>query len=315
MLQAIAKKLVEIAAVLFFVSVIIFFVFRLLPGDPAQMRLGLEADAESIATLKQEMGLDKPLITQYFIWIGNVIVGDLGKSSLDGKSATLLLMQKLPNTFELAFFGMLLSLLIAVPAGAFAAIYKFSALDKLLRVVSLLGFSIPAYWLAILFMLVFAYWLRWLPAGGFVPWSDGVWAHIKSMTLPVVTVGVVNAGVIFRYLRSGMLEVIEQDYIRTARSKGISEFKVIAKHVARNAVPSLITVTALNFSLLLSGMVVTEQIFAWPGIGWLMIQSILFRDYDVVQAAVLVSALIIVVINLAGDLINAALDPRIKRHE
>lgn len=315
MLQAIAKKLVEIAAVLFFVSVIIFFVFRLLPGDPAQMRLGLEADAESIAALKQEMGLDKPLITQYFIWIGNVIVGDLGKSSLDGKSATLLLMQKLPNTFELAFFGMLLSLLIAVPAGAFAAIYKFSALDKLLRVVSLLGFSIPAYWLAILFMLVFAYWLRWLPAGGFVPWSDGVWAHIKSMTLPVVTVGVVNAGVIFRYLRSGMLEVIEQDYIRTARSKGISEFKVIAKHVARNAVPSLITVTALNFSLLLSGMVVTEQIFAWPGIGWLMIQSILFRDYDVVQAAVLVSALIIVVINLAGDLINAALDPRIKRHE
>ncbi|TBL71063.1 ABC transporter permease [Paenibacillus thalictri] len=312
MLQLILKKVAELLTVLLFVSLIVFFTFRLLPGDPAQMRLGLNPTPEALAALKAEMGLDKPLVVQYVDWIGHVLTGNLGKSALDDKSVVSLLAAKIPNTFELAIFGTAVALLLAVPAGVLASVYKHSWTDRLLRTVSLFGFSIPAYWLAVLLMLLLAYKFQLLPAGGFVPWSEDPWLHVKSLALPVVTVGIVNAAQVFRFLRAGMLEVIGQDYIRTARAKGISEFYVIFKHVARNALPGLITVIALNFSLLLSGMVVTEQIFAWPGLGWLMIQSILARDYDVVQGAVLVSALIIVIINLLGDLLNAALDPRIK---
>lgn len=313
--KLILAKVVEVILVLFFVSLIVFFTFRLLPGDPAQMRLGLDPSPEALAALTKQMGLDKPLIVQYGNWIGHVLTGDLGKSSLDDKSVSSLLVSKIPNTFELAIFGTLLSLILAVPAGTLAAIYKHTFLDKLFRTVSLLGFSIPAYWLAVLLMLLLAYKFRFLPAGGFVSWGTNPLLHLKSLFLPVLTVGIINAAQVFRFLRASMLEVIGQDYIRTARSKGISEFAVIAKHVSRNALPGLITVTALNFSLLLSGMVVTEQIFAWPGLGWLMIQSILARDYDMVQGAVLVSAIIIVSINLLGDLINAALDPRIKYND
>lgn len=312
MLKVLTKKLTELILVLFFVSLIVFFTFRLLPGDPAQMRLGMDPAPEAVAALTQEMGLDKPLIVQYGNWIADVVRGDLGKSMFDGKPVTELLADKIPKTFELAILGALLSVIIAVPFGVMATLKKNSWIDKAARVFSLFGFSIPAYWLAVLLMLLFSYKMNWLPAGGYVSFSESPIAHLKALVLPVITVGIINSAQIFRFLRSGMLEVISQDYIRTARAKGVSEWIVIGKHVARNAMPSLITIVALNFSLLLSGMVITEQIFAWPGLGWLMIQSILSRDYDVVQGAVLISAVLIVVINLIADLINAMLDPRIK---
>lgn len=276
------------------------------------MRLGMDPSPEALAALTQEMGLDKPLIIQYINWMGNLLKGDLGKSMFDNTPVIQLLADKLPNTFELAFFGALLAIIIAVPFGVLATLKKNSWVDRAGRVFSLFGFSIPAYWLAILLMLLFAYQVRWLPAGGYVSFGESPVGHIKSLILPAFTIGIINSAQIFRFLRSGMLEVINQDYIRTARAKGVSEWFVIGKHVARNALPNLITIIALNFSLLLSGMVITEQIFAWPGVGWLMIQSILSRDYDVVQGAVLISAVIIVLINLLADLINAILDPRIK---
>ncbi|NOU97845.1 ABC transporter permease subunit [Paenibacillus sp. LMG 31456] len=314
MLKVLLRKGTELILVLFFVSLIVFFTFRLLPGDPAQMRLGMDPAPEAVEALRNEMGLDKPLVVQYAKWIGDVVRGDLGKSMFDGKPVTELLSEKIPKTFELAIYGALLAIVIAVPFGVLAVLNKNSWIDKTARVFSLFGFSIPAYWLAVLLMLLFAYKIHWLPAGGYVPFNDSPSGHFKALILPVITVGIINSAQIFRYLRSGMLEVISQDFIRTARAKGVSEWSVIAKHVARNALPSLITIVALNFSLLLSGMVITEQIFAWPGVGWLMIQSILSRDYDVVQGAVLMSAVIIVLINLLADLINALLDPRIKHN-
>lgn len=312
MTRIILRKVLQIIIVLFFVSLIVFFTFRLLPGDAAQLRLGLNPSEEAVIELRQQMGLDKPLVLQYFDWITNVLKGDFGRSSLDGTPVSELIINAFPKTLELALFGILLSLTIAIIAGVIATIYKGSWWDRFARIFSLVGFSTPDYWLAILLMLLFSYKLGILPAGGYIPFWEAPWQHIQYLILPVITIGIINAAQMFRFLRSGMLEVIDQDYIRTARAKGISGRLVIGKHVARNAVPNLITVLGLNFSLLLSGMVVTEQIFAWPGIGWLLIQSILSRDYDVVQGAVLISATIIVLINLLTDVINVLLDPRIK---
>ncbi|MFC5651093.1 ABC transporter permease [Paenibacillus solisilvae] len=312
MLKIFLKKIIELILVLFFVSLTVFFVFRMLPGDPAQMRLGLSPTPEALTALRMQMGLDKPLIVQYVKWISNLLHGDLGNSMIDGTAVSKMLMEKIPKTFELAVYGTIMSILIAVPTGVLAAIKKKSWIDRFSRGIALFGFSIPTYWLAILLMLLFSNWMHWLPAGGYVSINESFTGHIKTLILPVLTVGIINAAQIFRFLRSGMLEVINQDFIRTARAKGLSKWMVIGKHVARNTLPSLITIIALNFSLLLSGMVVTEQIFAWPGLGWLTIQSILSRDYDVVQGAVLISAVIIVVINLIADLMIVLFDPRIR---
>lgn len=312
MAKVLISKLIQVVIVLFFVSLIVFFTFRLLPGDPAQLKLGMDPTPEAVAELRHEMGLDKPIVVQYFQWTINILQGDLGKSALDGTPVTKLLVDKIFKTFEIAVLGMMLSLLIAIPTGIIATLYKNTWWDRISRVGSLFGFSTPSYWLAILLMLLFSYKLKILPAGGYTPFFDAPMEHIKFAILPVVTVGIINAAQMFRFLRSGMLEVISQDYIRTARAKGLSGTLIMGKHVARNAVPNLITIIGLNFSLLLSGMVVTEQIFAWPGVGWLMIQSILARDYDVVQGAVLLTAVIVVLINLLTDVINAILDPRVK---
>ncbi|GIP41215.1 peptide ABC transporter permease [Paenibacillus sp. J31TS4] len=312
MVPMIARKLLELVLVIFFVTLIVFFTFRLLPGDPALLKLGQDPTPEAVAAIRAEMGLDRPLLSQYLHWIGDLVRGDFGASSLDGKPVLSLLAEKVPKTLELAVLGTLLSLFIAIPAGVLAAVYRYSWVDRLMRSVSLFGFSVPAYWLAILLMLIFAYKVHLLPAGGYASLAENPWLHLKGLVLPVLTVGIINAAQVFRFLRSGMLDIVNQDYIRTARAKGVSEALVIGKHVARNTLPGLVTVVTLNFSLLLSGMVITEQIFAWPGLGWLMIQSILSRDYEVVQGAVLLSAVFIVVMNLVGDLINAMLDPRIK---
>lgn len=312
MARIIFNKIIQILFVLFFVSLIVFFTFRLLPGDAAQLKLGLNPTEEAVIELRQQMGLDKPLPIQYVDWVTKILKGDFGTSILDGKPVLDLIINAFPKTLELALFGIIVSLSIAIVSGVIATLRKNSWWDRSARVFSLVGFSTPDYWLAILLMLLFSYQLGVLPAGGFISFSEDPLQHLRFLILPVLTIGIINAAQMFRFFRSGMLEVIGQDYIRTARAKGIPGKFVIGKHVARNAVPNLITILGLNFSLMLSGMVVTEQIFAWPGLGWLLIQSILARDYEVVQGAVLISAIIIVLINLLTDIINAILDPRIK---
>jgi peptide/nickel transport system permease protein len=312
MLKVWLTKLGHVILVMFIVSLIVFFIFRLLPGDPAAMKLGTEATVEALEALREEMGLNRPLAVQYADWLWSALRGDLGVSSIDGSPVAKLLFAALPRSVELVVLGLAVSLLIAIPAGVLAVLYKNSWIDRLARVVSLTGFSMPSYWLAILLMLLFSYKVLWLPAGGYVP--PGSEGHLKHLIMPVFTIGIINAAQMFRFIRSGMLEVIRQDYVRTARSKGLPGALVIGKHVARNVLPNLITVLGLNFSVMLSGLVVTEQVFAWPGLGWLMIQSILMRDYNVVQGAVLVSAVVVVLINFLTDIINAWMDPRIKYH-
>lgn len=308
----IARRLLQLFPVLFIVGTVVFFTFRIVPGDPAQLALGVDATPEALAALRHEWGLDRPLLTQYFIWMGGVLQGDLGISRLEGHRRVVdILKPKIPATLELVLAGVTFALTLAVPLGIAAAVRAGSRVDQLARVIAMLGFSTPSYWLAILLMLLFSLRLRWLPAGGYVSFGNDAAQHLRFLVLPVVTIGFIQAASLVRFLRSGMLEVLNLDYIRTARAKGLSERGVVYRHALKNSLISLITVLGTNVGALIGGLVVTEQIFAWPGLGWQMVTSISFRDYQVVQGAVLYIALMFVTINLLVDISYVLLDPRV----
>jgi len=308
----IARRLLQLFPVLFIVGTVVFFTFRIVPGDPAQLALGVDATPEALAALRHEWGLDRPLLTQYLIWMGGVLQGDLGVSRLEGHRRVVdILKPKIPATLELVVAGVVFALALAVPLGIAAAVRAGSRVDQLARVIAMLGFSTPSYWLAILLMLLFSLRLRWLPAGGYVSFGNDAAQHVRFLVLPVVTIGFIQAASLVRFLRSGMLEVLTLDYIRTARAKGLSERGVIYGHALKNSLISLITVLGTNVGALIGGLVVTEQIFAWPGLGWQMVTSIAFRDYQVVQGAVLYIALMFVTINLLVDVSYVLLDPRV----
>jgi peptide/nickel transport system permease protein len=308
----IARRLLHLIPVLFVVGTVVFFAFRIVPGDPAQLALGVDATPEALAALRKEWGLDRPLYVQYVRWIGDVLRGDLGVSRLEGhRRVTEVLRPKIPATLELVAAGIVFALVVAVPLGIAAAIGAGGRVDQGARVVAMLGFSTPSYWLAILLMLLFSLKLRWFPAGGYATPGDGLLEHFRYLVLPVITVGFIQAASLVRFLRSGMLEVLGLDYIRTARAKGLPERAVIYVHALKNSLISLITVLGTNIGHLIGGLVVTEQIFAWPGLGWQMVTSIMMRDYQVVQGAVLYSAVMFVTINLVVDVAYVLLDPRI----
>ncbi|MGH2373300.1 MAG: ABC transporter permease [bacterium] len=308
----IARRLLQLFPVLFIVGTVVFFTFRIVPGDPAQLALGVDATPEALAALRHEWGLDRPLLTQYLIWMGGVLQGDLGISRLEGHRRVVdILKPKIPATLELVVAGVAFALTLAVPLGIAAAVRAGSRIDQLARVIAMLGFSTPSYWLAILLMLLFSLRLRWLPAGGYVSFGNDAAQHLRFLVLPVVTIGFIQAASLVRFLRSGMLEVLNLDYIRTARAKGLSENGVVYRHALKNSLISLITVLGTNVGALIGGLVVTEQIFAWPGLGWQMVTSISFRDYQVVQGAVLYIALMFVTINLLVDISYVLLDPRV----
>lgn len=308
----IARRLLQLFPVLFIVGTVVFFTFRIVPGDPAQLALGVDATPEALAALRHEWGLDRPLLTQYLIWMGGVLRGDLGISRLEGHRRVVdILKPKIPATLELVVAGVAFALALAVPLGIAAAVRAGSRVDQLARVIAMLGFSTPSYWLAILLMLLFSLRLRWLPAGGYVSFGNDAAQHLRFLVLPVVTIGFIQAASLVRFLRSGMLEVLNLDYIRTARAKGLSERGVVYRHALKNSLISLITVLGTNVGALIGGLVVTEQIFAWPGLGWQMVTSISFRDYQVVQGAVLYIALMFVTINLLVDVSYVLLDPRV----
>lgn len=308
----IARRLLQLFPVLFVVGTVVFFTFRIVPGDPAQLALGVDATPEALAALRHEWGLDRPLLTQYLIWMGGVLRGDLGISRLEGHRRVVdILKPKIPATLELVVAGVAFALALAVPLGIAAAVRAGSRIDQLARVIAMLGFSTPSYWLAILLMLLFSLRLRWLPAGGYVSFGNDAAQHLRYLVLPVVTIGFIQAASLVRFLRSGMLEVLNLDYIRTARAKGVTENGVIYRHALKNSLISLITVLGTNVGALIGGLVVTEQIFAWPGLGWQMVTSISFRDYQVVQGAVLYIALMFVTINLLVDISYVLLDPRV----
>ena len=311
-LRFITERLFHMAIVMWLVATLVFFIFRILPGDPAQLVLGLEPSRASLEALREQMGLNRPLFVQYTDWLWRAVQGDLGLSISQGnRPVASLIFPALWRTLELATIGIVIGLIVSIPLGILAARRAGTWVDQLTRLFALAGYSLPSYWLGILLMLAFSYQWNLFPAGGYVAPNEDFGRHLSHLVLPSITVGVVMSAVLTRFMRSGMLEVLRLDYVRTAHAKGLSAFSVVYRHALRNAMIPFITVVGINFGALTGGMVVTEQVFAWPGLGWLIIQSITVRSYAVVQAAVLITAVLFVTINLVVDLLYAFIDPRV----
>lgn len=312
MLQYIGRRLLALIPVLIVVGVIVFTIIHLTPGDPASVILGESATQEEVDQLRQALGLDQPLMSQFITWIGQVATGNLGTSVFSGEPVAQTIIDRLGPTVSLAIVACMVSLCIAIPTALLAVWKRDSVLDPAFMSVTLLGVSIPNFWLALLLILLFAVVLRWLPVAGYVPISEGVWPWLSHLILPAVVLSVQQAGIISRMLRDGMLDIMHQDYIRTARAKGLKERVVLIKHTLCNAMIPTTTVIGASIAGLLGGAVVTETIFAIPGIGGLIVESIARRDYPVLQGTVLFVATVYVIVNLLVDLAYAVLDPRIR---
>jgi len=300
----IIKRLIESVGVCLVISMISFFLL-FLNTDPALMLLPPEAGVEDIATFKKQMGLDRPVIVQYGAFLSKVILhGDFGESFLAKVPAMGLIMDRLPATARLALAALIVINFVAIPVGVIAAIRRYSLADNVATFTALVGQAMPLYWFGIMLIIIFGVWLRWLPVSG-----SSTFLHL---ILPAVTLGSWILPINMRLVRSGMLEVLSQDYIRTARAKGLKEKKVLIKHAFKNAAIPVVTVSGMQFSALLGGAVVTETVFAWPGLGRLAVESIRMGDYPVVQAIVVIFAMIVVLANLAADIVAALIDPRIR---
>ena len=297
---------------LIFVSMMIFALQQLLPGDPALALAGEERDPQVIQFLRARYHLDQPLPVRYAYWIGGVLRGDLGDSVRSQQPVRELVVQKLPVTAELAVLAMGIALVIGIPAGIVAAVKRGTAWDVAANVVALWGLSTPNFWLGILMILLFSVHLGWLPASGFVSPAESLWGNLSTLIMPAFVLGNAIAAVIMRHTRSAMLQVMRSDYVRTARAKGLSERTVILKHGLRNALGPVITLGALEFGQLLSGAVLTEQVFTIPGFGKLVVDAVFNRDYAVVQGVVLCTASFYILLNLAADLLYAVINPRLR---
>ena len=304
MLKFIGKRLLMLIPVLIGVSLIVFTLMQLSPGDPAMIILGAQAAPEDIAILRESMGLNDPLIVQFFRFLLGMFTLDFGTSYKDGMPVLTKLLEALPYTAELTFCAVLLALIIGIPAGIISATKQYSIFDRIASVLALIGFSTPNFWLSIMLILVFSVNLKWLPVSGT--------GSILHLVLPSIALGVQSAAVFTRMTRSSMLEVLNMDYIRTARAKGLSERVVILKHALKNALIPVITVVGLQIGLLFGGAILTETVFVWPGVGRLMIDSIRAKDTPVVQGGVIFTASIFVFINLLVDILYAYVDPRVK---
>jgi len=308
------RRLLLLVPVLLGVSIIIFMVLHLSPGDPAEIMLGSQATQADLARLRADLGLTEPLHVQYVRWLGLVVRGDLGRSIWMKRPVLAEVLGRLQATLVLTGAALLLSTVGGVALGIASATRPNSLLDRLSAVASLFGASMPVFWLGIVLMVVFALWLGWLPASGmFSPYGGGGLGDLLvHLVLPAVTLAAASVTIIARLTRSTMLETLGQDYIRTARAKGVVERAVVLRHGLKNALIPIVTVVGVQAGYLLGGAVLTETVFAWPGVGTLMVQGILARDFPLVQGCVLVVALSFVLINLAVDLLYAWLDPRIR---
>tara|TARA_B100000315_G_scaffold259718_1_gene316839 strand:- start:1636 stop:2577 length:942 start_codon:yes stop_codon:yes gene_type:complete len=312
MLKYFLKRIFQVIPVLFLCSVIIFSLIRLIPGNPALILAGPDALPEQIEALTSELGLDKPIIIQYFIWISNVLMGDFGSSIINGYPVFKLIGIKFIATLELAISGLIISILISFPLGILSAIKRNGFIEKFTTIFVALGQAIPTFWLGILLVLVFSIKLRWLPPSGRIEFSQNPEIAFKLILLPAFTLGVYTASVLTRFLKTSVLEILNSDYVMTARAKGLSEWTVIIRHVIKNALIPFVTVLGLQFGAFLGGSVVTESIFDWPGLGRLMLQSIHTRDYPVLQGTILVVVFGFVIVNLLIDLLYSFLDPKIR---
>jgi peptide/nickel transport system permease protein len=298
------RRLLSAIPTLLVVSVLVFLMMRLAPGDPALLMAGSEATQQDIEAIREAMGFNDPLAVQYVRWLGDVLHGDLGTTFKSHRPVTEEIVYRYPNTVRLSLVAITFAILIGVISGVVSAVTKVKFFDLLSRVIALFGVSMPFFWVGLMLMLVFAVILGWLPSGG----TGGLDHYI----LPGITLGMLSAGIISRMTRSCLLEVIRQDYVRTARSKGLSERVVIYRHALRNAMIPVITVIGLEFGYLLAGSVITETIFAWPGLGRLLVDAIFSREYFIIQGVILVIAVTFVLVNLVVDVCYGLLDPRVR---
>jgi peptide/nickel transport system permease protein len=265
-----------------------------------------------VARLRASLGLDQPWLVQLGIWAGNAVRGDLGSSYISKKPVSELILVRLPITLELTFFAMILATAVAIPLGVISAVRRYSWIDYFFTGFSLFGVSMPSFWFGILLILVFSLWLGWLPASGYVPWSKGVWPHLRSMILPGIALGLFLTGALARFTRATMIEVLVQDYIRTARAKGLAPHQVVVGHALRNALIPTVTVLGIQFGALLGGAVIIETVFAFPGVGTMLLTAVNQRDYPVVMGITLVIALLYTFSNLFVDLVYTWINPRIR---
>ena len=312
MFSFLVRRIATIVPTLIFVSMLIFGLQQLLPGDPAVVLAGEDRDPTVVAYLRQKMHLDEPLPVRYLYWINGVLHGDLGESLRMQKPVLALILEKLPVTLELAGMAIVIALLIGVPAGIISAVRRNTAWDYAANAVALWGLSTPNFWLGIMLILLFSVTLGWLPASGFVSPFEDLKANLAALIMPAFVLGNAIAAVLMRHTRSAMLQVLSSDYVRTARAKGLPERSVILKHALRNALIPVITLGALELGTLLSGAVLTEQVFTIPGFGKLIVDAVFNRDYAVVQGVVLFTATAYILLNFAADIAYVVVNPQIR---
>ena len=314
MLGYLLRRAGAVVPVLGVVSVVVFSLIHLTPGDPVSIMLREEADPATVATLRHQLGLDRPLPLQYLTWLGRAVQGELGRSIRTNQPVMDAIRQRAPVTLSVATAALLVALAIGLPAGILAALRRDSAVDVVATLVAIAGVSLPSFWLAILLILVFSVALGWLPPLGWVSPGRDLVAWGQSLVLPSVTLGVAIAAVVMRMTRASLLEVLELEYVRTARAKGLAERRIVLGHALQNALIPVVTVVGLQAGALLGGAVITETIFALPGVGRLLVDGIFQRDFPIVQGVVLFLAVNFLVVNLLVDLAYAWLDPRIRYH-
>jgi peptide/nickel transport system permease protein len=306
------KRILATIPSLLLITVLVFFLVRLIPGDPVSSLLELQRDPKIVAELRAFYGLDRPIFEQYLTWLGTVASGSLGRSFINGTPVTSLVLERFPRTIYLMAGGLAVSLAIALPCGLIAATHRRSWVDLGVSTLATVSLAVPSFFFGILLMLVFAVALGWLPTTGFVEPGEDFVGFLKHMLMPWFTLGAALAALTTRILRSSMLDVLSQDYIRTARAKGLDDRVVLVRHALRNAAIPTITVVGVQAGYLMGGAIVTERVFAYPGMGLLMVGSITTRDYPVIQAGIMLFALSFVVINLFTDVLYVLVDPRIR---
>ena len=312
MFQYVVQRIVATIPVVFLVAIITFSLVHIAPGDPAAVIAGDFGNPEDIERVRKQLGLDKPILQQFWIWLSHVARGDLGSSIFSGYPVTDLIAQRLQPTIVIALASEVLAVAIAVPLGVIAAWKANSLIDRGVMLFAVLGFSIPVFWLAYNLIFLFAVRLDWLPAVGYEPISNGIAPWLKSIALPSIAIAVIYAALIARMTRTTMLEILREDYIRTARAKGLGDRIVLLRHALKNASVPVVTVIGLGLAGLIGGLVVTETVFAIPGLGRLIVEALLRRDYPVIQGVMILVTLIYVLVNLIVDISYAYLDPRIR---
>ena len=312
MLRYALKRLISLIVSLAVASLVIFFVIEVAPGDPAQFMLGINAQPDTVAALRAELGLDQPKWQRYLSWVGGMLTGDFGTSYTYRTPVADMVADRLWVSLPLALYALTLSTLIAFPAGIYAAARRGRAGDVAVMGATQLGVAIPNFWFAMMLVVVFAINLRWFSAGGFAGWDKGVWAGLHSLTLPAIALALPQAAILARVMRSSLLDILGEDFMRTARAKGLSRRQALWRHGVRNAMIPVLTIIGLQFAFLMAGAIIIEQVFYLPGLGRLIFQSISARDLIVVESVVMLLVFAVIVVNFLVDLAYAAVDPRLR---